>query len=97
MKISKEEVEHVALLARMKISEEEKELFAQQLSTILSYIDQLQKIDTSNVPETHHVTGLKNIFRKDAIQECNISTRETILKNPPEKDGPLIKTKSVFE
>lgn len=97
MKLTKKEVEHVALLARLKISEAEKDLFLGQLSSILNYVGQLQEINTDNVLETSQVTGIKNALREDAIEDSSKGTRERILKNAPEIEDDLIKTKCVFE
>lgn len=97
MKLTKKEVEHVALLARLKLSEVEKELFLGQLSSILNYVGQLQELDTKSVEETAQVTGIKNALREDNIEGTPKGTRERILKNAPEIEDDLIKTKSVFE
>jgi len=97
MKLTKKEVEHVALLARLNISDTEKELFLGQLSSILNYVSQLQELDTESVAQTAQVTGIKNAFREDVVEDCPKGTREGILKNAPEIEDDLIKTKSVFE
>lgn len=66
--ITKDEVKHIAKLAKLKISEAELEKYTGQLSPILDFFGQLQEIDTENVEETSQVTGLKNIYRKDEIE-----------------------------
>ncbi len=97
MKLSKEQVEHIAHLARMGITEQEKELFSQQLSSVLEYVEQLQEVDTSSVEPTSQVTGLENVMRDDAIEQIDSTTREALLNAAPERDGELVKAKSVFE
>lgn len=97
MKLSKNEVEHIAHLARMKISEEEKEIFARQLSGILEYVNQLQEVNTEGVSETSQVTGLTNVTRDDVIDLCPKEVRKYIFQNIPELEGDLLKTKTVFE
>ena len=65
MKISKEEIEHIAVLARLSLTEEEKELFGSQLSGILGYMEQLNELDTKDVEPTSHVLALENVMRED--------------------------------
>ena len=65
MKLSKEEVEHIAKLARLELSEEEIERYRSQLSDILDYADRLQALDTSNIPPTASVLKSGSNLRKD--------------------------------
>ncbi|WP_335869427.1 Asp-tRNA(Asn)/Glu-tRNA(Gln) amidotransferase subunit GatC [Bacillus sp. 2205SS5-2] len=88
-RISKDEVRHVANLARLAVSEEEVEKFTQQLDSIISFAEQLNELDTSNVEPTSHVIPLKNVFRKD--QSVKGLAREEVLKNAPKhKDGHIV-------
>ena len=96
MKLTKKEVEHIALLARMAISEEEKELFSKQLSSILDYVGQLQEVKSDNTSETNQVTGIENAIREDIIENCPQDIKDQILKNAPEVEDNLLKTKTVF-
>ncbi len=89
MKISREEVEHVALLARLAISSEEKDMFTEQLNVILEYVDQLNELDTTDVKPTSHVIPVKNVMREDQV-ETHL-TQEEALKNAPEKEEGYIK------
>lgn len=97
MSLTKHEVEHIASLARIRLSEKEKEVFPKQLSSILDYVSQLQKVAAEGVEETAQVTGLENEMRKDEIRETTKETRDRIVKNFPEKDNDLCKVKSVFD
>jgi aspartyl-tRNA(Asn)/glutamyl-tRNA(Gln) amidotransferase subunit C len=63
MKLSPEAVEHVAQLAQLALSEEEKELFREQLSSILAYADRLQELDNDIIPPTAAVLPLENVMR----------------------------------
>ena len=65
MKITREEIEHIALLARLSLSEEEKDLFGSQLSSILDYMEKLNELDTKNIDPTSHVLPLNNVMRDD--------------------------------
>ena len=89
------DVEHVARLARLGLSEEEKKLFAKQLSAILDFADNLQKLDTQDVPPTSHAIPMKNIFREDKVIPCeNI---EDILANAPEEEEHMFKVPRILE
>jgi len=84
MKITVEEVEHVARLARLTFTEQEKKLYAQQLNTILVYIDKLNELDTKNIEPTSHAIRLKNVFREDRTKKSISQDRS--LSNAPQKD-----------
>lgn len=81
MALTIKEVEHVALLARLELDDFEKELFAQQLSSILEYVDKLNELDTDGVEPLAHILPVYNIFRKDEVKPG--SSREEILANAP--------------
>jgi aspartyl-tRNA(Asn)/glutamyl-tRNA(Gln) amidotransferase subunit C len=65
MKIIRDEIEHIALLARLSLSEEEKEMFGSQLSSILDYMEKMNELDTKTVQPTSHVLSLYNVMRDD--------------------------------
>lgn len=84
--ISKEVVEKVAKLSRLNLDEEEKELYANQLSQILDTMEGLQQIDTEGVAPLAHVLPIENVLREDEVGEC--FPQETVLANAPEQaDG----------
>ena len=64
MKLSKQDIKHIANLARLELSEKELDKYGKQLSDVLGYIDQLQEVDTKGVEPTAQVTGLTNVFSK---------------------------------
>lgn len=80
--ISPAQVEHVALLARLALSDEEKQLFTEQLNAILAYMEQLNEVPTEHVPPTAHVLDLVNVFRDDTVHQT--LTVEAALANAPE-------------
>jgi aspartyl-tRNA(Asn)/glutamyl-tRNA(Gln) amidotransferase subunit C len=95
LKITKEEVGHVAHLARLDFSEEEKEKFTSQLNDILLYMDILNKIDTADVePETHAIS-LNNVFREDVEKESAGS--KSALSNAPDDNGECFRVPRVIE
>ncbi len=86
MKISRAEVEHVALLARLPLSEEEISQYTEQMNSILEYAAMLEQIDTSNVSPTAHAVKLFNVLRDDEVRSS--MAQEKVLKNAPEaEDG----------
>lgn len=85
MKITKEEVLHVAHLARLDIAEADVDRFAGQIDTILDYVDTLKKVDTAGVVATSHAISQTNAFREDEVQ--GQLAPEQALANAPEKDN----------
>ena len=82
-RITKEEVKHVANLARLEMDEAEVEKFTTQLDDIISMAEQLNELDTENVEPTTHVLDLKNVLREDKVQPW--LSREEALKNAPDQ------------
>lgn len=95
MKITREQVEHVAKLARLGLSDEEREMMRAQLDAILTYIDKLNELDTSKVDPTSHVIPMTNVFREDAVASC--LSQEEALANAPEREGVLFRVPRILE
>ncbi len=95
MKLSKQEVEHVAHLARLAISEEEKEIFSRQLSEILTYIGKLNELDTSHIQPTSHVLDLSNVFREDAVRESLPITE--VMTNTPDRENGFFRVPKIIK
>jgi aspartyl-tRNA(Asn)/glutamyl-tRNA(Gln) amidotransferase subunit C len=83
MKITKEEVLHVAHLARLDIADADVDRFADQIGTILDYVDTFNQVDTTGVAATSHAITLTNAFREDE-EQGHLDPRA--LANAPEKD-----------
>ena len=94
MKLSIKEVEHVALLARLAMNEEEKEQFRAQLSSILEYADRINQLDTTAALPTYHVLPLQNVSRPD--QRGATLTQEEVLQNAPDRDGSFFKVPRIL-
>jgi aspartyl-tRNA(Asn)/glutamyl-tRNA(Gln) amidotransferase subunit C len=86
MPITIKDVEYVANLAKLELSEEEKRRFQKELDNIIRYIDQLNELDTTNVPITSHVTFLQNVFREDKVLP-SLSSDQALANAPEKKDG----------
>lgn len=95
MKVTRETIEHVAGLARLNITEEEKDKFTLDMENILSYVDKLNELDTSGVKPMEHVIPLKNVLREDKVEKsCD---RDIILANAPSREEGCIKVPKVVE
>ncbi|MFH1542469.1 MAG: Asp-tRNA(Asn)/Glu-tRNA(Gln) amidotransferase subunit GatC [bacterium] len=95
MSVSKKDVEHVAKLARLGLTEEEKELFTKQLSDILKFADSLQKLNTDNIEPTSHAIPMKNVLREDKV--VKFEDAEAIIANGPEVDNNQFKVPRIME
>ncbi|HSU79235.1 MAG TPA: Asp-tRNA(Asn)/Glu-tRNA(Gln) amidotransferase subunit GatC [Candidatus Angelobacter sp.] len=93
--ISKEDVKHVANLARLTLSEAEAERFTMDLGNIIQFAEQLNELDTDHVKETTHVLDMKNVLREDNARDW--LTREEALKNAPDQENGQVKVPKVFE
>ncbi len=96
MKLTKEQVKHIAELARLGLSGQEIEKFREHLSSILEYVELLNEVDTSKVEPTAQTTGLKNVMREDKPREEQCLTQEEVLSNAPNREDGFIKTKAVL-
>ncbi|MDX8289341.1 Asp-tRNA(Asn)/Glu-tRNA(Gln) amidotransferase subunit GatC [Metabacillus indicus] len=94
-RISKEEVKHVANLARLAITEEETEMFTTQLDAIISFAEQLNELDTTGVEPTTHVLEMKNILREDKAEK-GLPVEDVVKNAPDHKDG-YIRVPSILE
>jgi aspartyl-tRNA(Asn)/glutamyl-tRNA(Gln) amidotransferase subunit C len=92
--ITREEVLHIAKLARLKLTEEEVRLFQEQLGKLLEYFQKLSEVDTAGVEPLKHVIPLENVLRGDEPQE-SVSPEET-LKNAPKRRGDYFEVPKVF-
>jgi len=95
MKLSYEQVRHIAWLARLGLSEEEVEKFSVQLSNILDNFEILKQVDTANVPPATHTIPLQNVFRKDDVAESY--SQAEILSNAPKQEGNCFKVQAILE
>jgi aspartyl-tRNA(Asn)/glutamyl-tRNA(Gln) amidotransferase subunit C len=95
MALTNEQVEHVALLARLGLSDAERERLREQLSSILDHIDQLRSVDTSNVAPTGQVIPLDPILREDVVEPS--LTNEQALANAPRSENGYIRVRAILD
>lgn len=95
MAVSRDDVQHVATLARLDFSEEEEAQMANELSRILDHVEKLRELDTSGVPPMSHVLDITNVFRADEIAER--IDRDEALAPAPSSDGEYFEVPQVVE
>ena len=91
--ITIQDVEHVAKLARLDLTEEEKVKFSKQLGDVLKYVEQMNEVDTSNVEPLSHVVDFNNVMREDEINyDCS---KEDLMMNAPEEENGFFKVPKI--
>lgn len=95
MKLSTSDVEYVAKLARLEITDQEKNKFTAQLNDILLYIDKLNELDTKGVVPMTHAIAVTNAFREDRVRE-SLGTQKAIA-NAPDARGEFFRVPKVIE
>jgi len=95
MSLSRDDVRHVAALARLSFTDEEEQRMADEMSQILDYVEKLDELDTSGVPPMSHVLDVTNVFRTDEIAER--IDRDQALEPAPETDDGHVQVPAVIE
>lgn len=95
MALDRTDVEHIALLARIGLTEEEVEMFREQLSNILEQFEILNDADTTGVAATGHAGQLQTVLREDVPEDS--LEQDQVLHNAPRREGPLFRVKAVLE
>lgn len=95
MKIDQKEIERLAKLSKIALSDEEKERFQQELSAILEYVEQLNEVKADDVEETNQVTGLTNVTREDT-ENYTFEKQEMIANMPDTDEHGALKVHAVF-
>lgn len=94
-KIDEQQVRHIAMLGRLKPSDEEVRRFSEQLSSILEYVEQLNEVDTEHVEPTAHAVPMSNVLRADEPGAC--LTPDEALANAPQRDGSFFAVPKVLD
>lgn len=95
MSITNQDVQHVAKLARLNLSEAEEAQLTEQLNAILHYAEKLNELDTENVEPTTHVLHVSNVMREDEVRD-SLPIEKVMLNAPDEEDGQ-IKVPAILE
>lgn len=96
MKLTTEDVEHIAKLARLDLTDQEKERYTAELSAILSYVERLQELDTTNVEPTMHLTPELSALRPDTISQIDVTTRARLIAAFPSVKADMLAVPPVF-
>ena len=91
--ITVKDVEHVAKLARLELTEAEKEKFATQLGDVLKYVEQMNEVDTSSVEPMAHAVDFVNVMRDDVVKYEQI--KEELMKNAPDEEDGFFKVPKI--
>ena len=94
--LTKEEILHIATLARIGMTDKDVEKYQHDLSSILDYFKKLEEVDVSGVEPIGHITGMQNAFRTDKYEDFGSLGKEEIMRNVPEARDGYIKVKSVL-
>lgn len=95
MTITDETIDYVGILAKLELSDEEKEQAKQDMSNMLEYVSKLNELDTDNVEAMSHAFPVKNVFREDEV--TNGDDRENLLANAPEQKDGCYKVPKTFD
>ena len=95
MRLSIEEVRHIALLARVAMTDEELERMRDQMSNILEQFDVLQQVDTKGVEPTGHFADLESVMRDDEVRPS--ASKEDVLANAPHREDDFLRVRAVLE
>lgn len=95
MKVTRDTIEHIAGLARLNITETEKDKLTKEMENIISYVDKLNELDTSGLKPMEHVIPLKNVLRDDKVARSY--DRAAILANAPSSEDGCFKVPKVVE
>ena len=95
MKLDKKQVERIASLAKLHLTDKDTEILSEQLSNILENFEILQQIDTKNVPPTAQSIALHNIFREDIVKPS--LPQDQVLKNAPQSEDSCFKVRAILE
>lgn len=95
MKITAEEVDRIAVLARLRLTAEEKSHLVRQLDNILEYMDKLNQLDTAQIEAFSHRVDTMPVLRDDVV--TNQPDPEALLANAPDRDGTFFKVPKIIE
>src|SRR3972149_6211981 len=87
--IERKDLEHIGWLARLELSEEDKEKYTPKLNSVLDYFEELDEVDTEGVLPTYHVLPISNVFREDevGIPTCSLPQEKALSNAPKKQDG----------
>ncbi len=97
MDLTKQEIEHIAKLARLELTEDEKKMYGTQLAGILNFVGELQEVDAANIEPTAQVTGLVDVLREDEAIDWDKDEVAACFKQAPGLENGQVKVKRILE
>ena len=91
------DVDKVAVLAKLDLSDEERAEFAETLPSILAYVSKLSEVDTSNTDPKAYIIEQENVFREDEVKDCGADVRAAVIENFPLQKGNALQVPGIFE
>jgi len=96
MSLDIQQIDHLAKLARLSLSEEEKKIYASQLEGVFAYFQKLQELETTGIEPINQIIPLENIFCADDVVNYSEENQQKIIDNAPDKSGRHIKVKKIL-
>lgn len=95
--LKKEDIIHIAELARIGLGEKEIEKYQRELSLILDYFKKLEKVESDNIEPIGHITGFHSVLREDKVKDCDKDIQDSIIENFPDKKDCQAKVRSILD
>jgi aspartyl-tRNA(Asn)/glutamyl-tRNA(Gln) amidotransferase subunit C len=96
MRLSHDQIDHIAKLAKISLKDDERNEFAARLSSIFEWFAQLSEVDVDGVDDRFHAVELRNALRDDVVEGSDTRTRDALVGAFPDKDDDLLRVKAVF-
>lgn len=96
MELTRDEIKDIAMLARIGVTDEEIGAYQKDLSSVLQYFEKLQELNTDDVEEIGHITGVTDVYREDVVNEMDESGKEKVMENVSDVQDGYIKVKNVL-
>jgi aspartyl-tRNA(Asn)/glutamyl-tRNA(Gln) amidotransferase subunit C len=97
LELSSKDIEQIATLARLELSDAEKDRYAKELSVVFDFMELLNEMDVSDVSETCQVTGLTDVTRNDEAESCADETKKKLIEAFPDRVGNLLRVPGIFD
>ena len=94
--LSSQDIKHIATLSRIEPSPEEEEIYREEMSAILDYVQKLDELDTEGVEPIGHITGMINSYREDVSRDESVQEKEALMDNVPELKNKWVRVKKVL-
>ncbi len=94
--LTKQEIEHIAKLARIEFNDDDIELMRKDLSSIIDYFGKLKEVDVENIQPSTHSVDVKNVVRKDSSKKPDLNLAKSLVEAAPNKENKYIRSRPIF-